>query len=972
MSNSEYSQTLQHITDAKLEELSNKRQIFLKRKESALETAKSSDSPVDKVRALGDGVKTCFNISVKDGRVVHSSSDQGQLEVALSNLDRFLKQAEYDPAISQDTVERWHQSLLSHLDIQTLKYEYATLFAQLTMEWLSVKKNRSSGAPAASNDDYEQLATAAKLESRKEWEDFVFTPAGQDGETVKAFLNDLFSGIGQSEPVEVTDKERNVEKTLRLLRDRVAAFASSFTRASFDVSILNWVINGLLHSDLVTDKQRAVLRDFRNDKTVLTELADVLNMRMAGLHAWTWGPSVAVEQRRQMNGTYQIYMHEDLIQAIFLQYIGVKWSVFFKSALQDFRKTTGYWKSLRSTVPVIDKKRRDFFLEKRGDKPSLQIIKEAIHRRAYFVSQLLDNEYQIRKQEEGEEEANYAPSQGPAHRSLQKKRSMKAASFVDVEAAMEDQFEEEEESDEDMGFGLFDGDDGNFDPDLTYDDHRAGSVKTPANQMQAKQNLLLLLSADTIINKRLHGEITCFRAQYESLYPSLPHPTILAVLQFLGVSEKWLTFFEKFLTAPLRFTDEPDTEPRTRQRGTPGSHVLSEVFGEVTLFCLDFMINKECNGEILWRVNDDMWFWSHEQQTCVAAWQAIQRFNKTMGISVSADKSGGAHIKAQPAQKSTLHSSLPSGKIRWGMLYLNSETGRFEIDQEMVDDHIKEMQRQLDDKQGSVFGWIQAWNSYASTFFTYNFGKPANCFGQAHVDMMLRTHERIQREVFSLGPDGGKGESSVITYLRDTIRSRFGTENIPDGYFFLPIDLGGLELSSPFINLVSLHDSVVADPNTLLDEFLEAEQSAYASLKRRYSNTDKDRLATKQSFRPDDMDTFMSFEEYTRHRELLDYGFAKQLVSIYDQLLKRPKPEDIEQDVSGPVTLGLSQLQSQTNLSGIKSPWRHMSSYWKWIAQLYGPELVERFGGFNVVDPGLLPIGLVSQFRSGRVNWAEK
>jgi hypothetical protein len=157
MSNSEYSQTLQHITDAKLEELSKKRQVFLKRKASALDTAKSSESPVDKVRALGDGVKSCFNISVKDGRVVNHSSDQRQLEVTLSNLDRFLKQAEYDPAISPDTVERWRQSLLSHLDIQTLKYEYATLFAQLTMEWLSVKKNRGAVTPAASNDDFEKL-----------------------------------------------------------------------------------------------------------------------------------------------------------------------------------------------------------------------------------------------------------------------------------------------------------------------------------------------------------------------------------------------------------------------------------------------------------------------------------------------------------------------------------------------------------------------------------------------------------------------------------------------------------------------------------------------------------------------------------------------------------------------------------------------------------------------------------------------
>lgn len=973
MASSEYSQTLQNITYAKLEQLSIKRQIFLDRKASALQTAESLVSPIAKVRALSNGVKSCFNIAVKDDCVMVGSTNYHQLERSLANLDRFLKQAEYDPAISPAMTERWHKSLLRYLDIQTLKYEYATLFAQLTMEWLSVKKNRTSQPPAASQFDFEKLASTAKMESRQAWEKTVFTPAGHDAETITAFLTELFSGIGPPEQEGEKDQAKDVQKTLRILRDKVAAFETGISLGNINFATLGWVINGLLESDQLTDKQRAALRGFQKDSTVLNELSDVLNMRLAGLHAWTWGPTVHVEQRRQMNGEYQIHMHEDLIQAIFLQYIGVKWSVFFKGVLHDFRKTRHYWKTLRSQVPPIDKKRREFFLDKCSDKPSVQIVKESIHRKAYFVSQLLDTEYQVRKQDQGEEEA---ASWGHAKKAKQTARTPAAAAAaytpnVDFSAGLS--FEDEEDN-EDMGFGLFDDEDVTaHDPDATYDDIWGSSVKSPANQSQAKQNLLLLLSTDTIINKRLHGEITCFRAQYESLYPSLPHSTILAVLGFLGVPEKWLNFFEKFLAAPLKFMDEPDAEPRTRRRGTPGSHVLSEVFGETVLFCLDVMINKECEGELLWRINDDMWFWSRDQEACVTAWKAIQRFNETMGISISADTSGGAHITAETTeQKSALHPVLPKGKIRWGMLYLNDESGNFEIDQEMVDQHIKELQRQLDDKQGSIFGWIQAWNSYASTFFTYNFGMPANCFGQRHVAMMLQAHERIQRKIFSLDPEGGKGDSSVITYLRDTIQSRFGTENLPDGYFFLPIDLGGLELSSPFINLVALRDSIVSNPDSLLDDFFEAEKSAYNSLKRRYDEKDKDRLAHQRRCRPDDIDTFMSFEEYTRHRESLDYGFQHQLVWVYDQLLKRPQQKEIHQDISGPVTLGLAQLSGQLGLSGIRSEWQMMSSYWKWLAQLYGPEIVDRFGGFNIVDPGLLPIGLVSQFRSGRVSWTEE
>jgi hypothetical protein len=32
---------------------------------------------------------------------------------------------------------------------------------------------------------------------------------------------------------------------------------------------------------------------------------------------------------------------------------------------------------------------------------------------------------------------------------------------------------------------------------------------------------------------------------------------------------------------------------------------------------------------------------------------------------------------------------------------------------------------------------------------------------------------------------------------------------------------------------------------------------------------------------------------------------------------------------------------------------------------------MDRFGGLNIVDNGLLPIGIVSELRSGRVKWRE-
>lgn len=54
----------------------------------------------------------------------------------------------------------------------------------------------------------------------------------------------------------------------------------------------------------------------------------------------------------------------------------------------------------------------------------------------------------------------------------------------------------------------------------------------------------------------------------------------------------------------------------------------------------------------------------------------------------------------------SLDNRVPSGEIRWGFLYLDCTTGRFEIDQKMVDGHIEEFRKQLQNKN-SVIDWIQ-------------------------------------------------------------------------------------------------------------------------------------------------------------------------------------------------------------------------------------------------------------------------
>ncbi|OCK74265.1 hypothetical protein K432DRAFT_339211 [Lepidopterella palustris CBS 459.81] len=954
-SGSVFSQTLLSITNTKLEELSKKRATFDTQHSSLLAAVKREEDALDRLALLVEGVKSCFlaKTTPKTGRVISGSTNNAKLEIDLKNLDRFLGQARHDPSVSSKMLQDWEETLLRHLEVQSLKFQYATLYGRLVNEWLSSEKKTGDTAndDIEMSDTFEEVPSGKKLESRAAWERSVFEPYLVIEEALDEYLEHLF---GEDDP-ELT----GVCNATKSLRKSVEWFEATLAiPGQFNHTTLSWTIQGLLASDLLTDEKRSVLRDFIGKPVILSEIADVLNMRMAAPESWTWGGEVLVEQRRKLNGTYNIHLHEDLLQAMFLQFIGVKWSVFFKGAFRKFRRFGDAWKSLRKDVPKIDQKRRDYYLGAQQRKPTLQSKRRSLWRKSYFLSQLPDSEYQQVVVDEGDEEAeieeddgDYVPTRTmqTARKSTGGKAPRRSVKMVTGNMMGRDRpraQDEDSETDDDA-------------------DHDTESVKKP---MEAKHGLLHLLSTEIAINTRIHGEITCFRSCFDQWNPLLPHTTILTVLKFFGISGKWLVFFKKFLEAPLKFIDEASAPPRIRRRGTPGSHALSDVFGEVVLFCLDFSINQNTDGALLYRMQDDFWFWSPDHAKCVKAWKTIIDFTNVMGVSLNKPRTGTVRI-GRNNNVLKIDKSLPQGQIRWGFLYLDSHSGRFEIDQTMIDSHIEELRGQLQGKMKSIFTWIQAWNTYAATFFSTNFGKPANCFGRDHVDTMLATHERIHRTIFATIDDSGS--SSVVEYLKKSLRQRFGVEDVPDGFLFFPVELGGLDLQSPFVGLLQIRDAVIENPSNLLDKFEEAEREAYRNAKLCFERGD----TREYRYTLDDPDwepetgknTFMPFDEYIRYREDFNYGYHNQLTDIFDNLLRRPSQESI--DASATVTNGLDALSKQHGLKGILPNWHDMEPYWKWVAQMYGPEMMERFGGFNVVDPGLLPIGMLSLFRGNRVNW---
>lgn len=851
------SQTLHSITETKLDELSKKKSNFEKGKAELLQRVDAELVLREKVRILLDGTE---NLPFMASLDTHPS-------LSSWNMKHFIEQAHSDPSVSQMLQKEWETKLRGELDIQSLRFEFASLYGRLVNEWLSSPEAEN----VSESGSFEEVRREEMHEQRETWEAYVFHPLQTDSKAIKAYLDSLFHSTKQR------------KKALEVLRTDIQSFEYELSCPNgFDEQSLKWCIKGLLSSDLLTDAKRSVLNDFQDNRLVLQELADVLNMRMTDLDNWSWGErGTPVQQRRQLNGRYRFYHNEDLLQSIFLRYIGVRWSVRFKKAIEMFVCTEGVWLSSSTPMTKNDRERREHFLGTDGSWGMTQTVEfhhERIWKDDVFLEQLQSTE--------GEDGRPYNADDNPWL-------------------------------------------------------HVGRESKGRKSPQEIVQSVLNLLVTDIIMKTRLGEEVTVVRSDFKWFGPSLPHSTMFAVLRYFGVSDRWISFFQRALEAPIQFVnDGPNAPVQVRKRGTPVSGPLSDFLGESVLFCLDFAMNQRTSGARLFRLHDDIWLWGREI-TCEIGWNTMCEFSDLMGLQFNSEKTGTVLITRKGDLPREPSKVLPIGDVRWGFLKLDATSGRFLIDQGQVDEHVIELRRQLDVCK-SIFDWIQAFNIYGARFFTTNFGRPANCNGRAHVDMMLDTFGKIQQKLFVDVPGG-----SVTNAVKRMLAERFGAHDVPEGYLYFPMSMGGLDLRNPFIGLYQIRNNLVENPDKVMDTFFEEEEAAYRRAKERFESglvSHSDKIKD---------ENFMSFEEYTRYREQT----SPELGKAFNELMTRPFEDAVNMTKDVASVIDVSQ-------------WKKMKPYHKWVVGLYASEMRAKFGGLNVVEKGLLPTGMVSMFRQSRFQWA--
>lgn len=914
------SQTLQSITTIKIRELSKKKSSFHARKAQVLAAVERAVSVPEKVNIL---LASIAKIQGSNAPKPIGDFDAYKLDSLLGglssvNIRNYLRQSQYDPSTPPTLMPGLEKSLRQLLDQQTEKFEFADLYSQLLTEWLESDAAEAFDSAADEGGGFEfieQQKERLKQLSEK-FESVVFTPLETDVAAIEDLLNGLFA-------------TKEAEKALSYLRYRIRTFGEGMAANSrpFDLPTLKWVITGLLGSDLISDFKKNTLEAFLKDDVVLLEIADVLNMRFVDLESWTWDAEdgIPVQPRRQLNGKYRVVMDEDILQSIFLHYIGTTWAVQFNTVLMETVSNQEVWQ-WTERMPRAEIEKREYYLAHPFNAiESVATTRQRTYEQDFFMCQL--------------------PS------SVDKRNGAGG-------------YDEEE-------------------VDLSQETGKPSSAAT-------KQQLLRTIGTEVLVSSFLHGQVVVVQSDLQWFATSTSHQTVDTICRFFGVPAVWLQFFQRYLAAPLRMVglEGEQGQVRVRKRGVPIGHVFQKLFGELIVFSMDMAVNQEA-AMLLYRLHDDLWLCG-EPAKCANAWMAMKRCAKVLGVEFNQAKTGSVFISKRPEspRDSQIVATLPKGRVILGFLELDAATGDWVIDQAQVDAHAKQLQKQLAECT-SIFSWVQTWNSCIGRFFNYTLGEPAMCFGRKHVEMILKTHQRIQEKLFSVdttdaGNSGGKQRAanshsnrSVADHLKQLISTRFNRSNIPDAFLYYPEVLGGLGLRNPFIPFLLVQDEFYESPHEVLERFLTTEQEAYklaesnfAALNERERKQRLDAVLGNELERekpkgkswpgPTKTGTdFLPWEDFVHYR----LSWSADLQRAYSTLLYTPKQASMSP--SRDVTDALSKLSASTP----ELAWGTLGSERRWLVELYAKEVFERFGGLALVDKGALPMGVLKVVRGRGVVW---
>lgn len=342
------SRTLQAISKTKQHEQSKRHKSFEARKASIIEATENAKDARSKLTAIISG----FN-DLPFGNKGVAQVDDGRKRT-LDVMNRCLEQSEYDPSISPALLEKFQEDSHQRLDRESERFRLADLYFRFLTEWTDTKST-----PLEKPEEEEGLGESFEhvkytlQDLRENFSEVVFTPLETDEVEIDNYLDSLFD-------------DEHAQKSLAHLRKKVEHGAGELKKRSapFSKEVVTQCIQALQANSVLSDDAKMTLAEFSGNEDVLSEIADVLNLRFADIDNWAWEADGGMyyEPRKQINGKYRIMMDQDILQAIFLHYIAVSWSQILKPEFRSLVGDADFWKGL-PPMSKEDKARYNYFFE---------------------------------------------------------------------------------------------------------------------------------------------------------------------------------------------------------------------------------------------------------------------------------------------------------------------------------------------------------------------------------------------------------------------------------------------------------------------------------------------------------------------------------------------------------------------------------------------------------------------------------
>jgi hypothetical protein len=511
------SRTLQSISVTKISEIEKQRARYETSKSEVLVKAdRYPNDPHKRIQQLSRGLQ------VLDPEAVHDPQ--------VKNIKHWLQQARYDASVPDEMVRSWEELLRSKLEVQSRRLALASLYSQLVTEWMNPTTS-IGGTAVAENVEDDGASSFEVVDRQKErlqelcdkFERVVFEPLETDDVEIDLVLSELFEGEAE-------------EGLLESMRESMSDMGTHLMQKKnpFDIDTLKWCLTGLLAEDLLSNEKQVTLREFRDNEIALSEIADVLNMRYADFDSWQWQAGedgIPVLPRQQLNGKFRIWVDEEILQAIFTEYVGVRCCIFVKNTLKQFLNDASFENVWRWTPgPSFskgDELRRKFYTGGNISARNVNRERKSRYLDTFFLSQL----------------------PGDIHS---------------------------------LG-NTYDNDAGDADESNPW-----GEDKSARN---IKQQLLRTIATEVLIGRAVQGEAAVVQSDMQWFATGLPHTTIFSVMRFFGLPDELIRFYKKVLEAPLNITPASGrgNGPRVRRRGVPMAHATEKFIGELLLFVMDLV-----------------------------------------------------------------------------------------------------------------------------------------------------------------------------------------------------------------------------------------------------------------------------------------------------------------------------------------------------------------------------------------------